>query len=164
MKLNSKNIFARYYNWIYGELPNDVCSFFWGSLFIVLAFPFVVPGRLLHSEHETGGVSCAAAGGVVYLWYFLCVGLGLEIYSRYLGVDKEVYDQFVLSLSGLQFFVFMPILGAMLCVIAIGAMYLIITGLFKLMTSKVKKPIVLQNTSDFIGAIRRKHCTKIDWE
>lgn len=165
MKLNSKNIFARYYNWIYGELPNDVCSFFWGSLFIILAFPFVVMGRLIfHNRHDTSFGSCFGSGLLVWLLYGTSLGVGIKVQSWYLGIGNDAYTQFVMSRTAAQFLLVAPLIGATILALITGTVVLVVYGIIKLSSSDTRKPVILQNTQDFIGAIRRKHCTKIDWE
>lgn len=165
MKLNSKNIFARYYNWIYGELPNDVCSFFWGSLFIVLAFPFVVTGRLLfHDKYDTSFGSCFCGGLFVWFLYGASLGVGIRFQGWYLELENDAYSQFVMSRTAVQFFLVAPLIGATILALIVGTVVLVVYGIIKLSSSDTRKPVILQNTQDFIGAIRKKHCTKIDWE
>jgi hypothetical protein len=166
MKLNSKNIFARYYRWIYGDLPNDLCGFFWGLVFAIGLSVFVVPGRLFHSKDNTGAGSCLGAGVFFYIVYLASMGLGVRLYAWFSGIaeEGELYSQFLQSLDALQFLVYMPLIGAVTIALCIGVIYLTIISIIKLSDKDFDKPKLIQNTSDWVGAIRKKHCTKINWK
>lgn len=43
MNISEKNVLARFYKWSYGELPQDFCTLFWGSLLSLVLLPFHAP-------------------------------------------------------------------------------------------------------------------------
>lgn len=167
MKL-SKN-YAVFYKLIYGELPKDVCTFFWGSLFALALSPLLLPGRLWMRGFE----KILGAGILTWAPYFLFMMLGFHSYAKYLGIDKlESYT--VLNLEAWQIFLLMPLagLGAVLaiaatCFLVVGIPY----GIYWLLSlgvssagGAVKETTFAQNTRDFVGAVRGKYCTRINWK
>lgn len=173
MKLNKNNLFARYYEWIYGNLPNDVCSFFWGSVLAIGLFPILVTGRLLcGSYYEFGKV--LGAGLLAWFIYSATVFLGLIMYAGFiLDLDEkgfsfsEHYHLLGLSWYGLLFGMPLVLIGVVVggfLVVAtpLGIIWLIFK-LFKVTVSTTPATVVIQNTKDVVGAVRGKYCTKITW-
>src|SRR5690349_972462 len=92
MKISKQNWFARYYNWLNGELPNDICSFFWGSVLIIGLFPMLVPGRLVvnyRSKSDYFGIS-------FFLWmaYLMLLVVGAKMTDS-LGYEFTHWTGFI---------------------------------------------------------------------
>jgi uncharacterized integral membrane protein len=166
MNLSSKNLFARYYNWIYGELPNDLCSFFWGTLFASGLFLFYVPGRICNPK----GTSRFWAGLGVWAAYFFLVYVGIHLLVVvWYDIPKEEFNDFLLSLSGWQVFLIAPLVSAIMFATVIGSFVGFVVGFIKVEEyyrekSETNSPTLIQNTKDIVGAIRGKYCTKINWK
>jgi len=144
-------LLGRYYNWIYSEYPNDLCTFFWGTLLALLFAFILIPGRLLRNEYDdtsdtySKGLVCWGVFAIVYhitkntsillnpfIALFLLLGTGILIWGTIVG-------------------------GCW------GIVYIVERRREK-NYYKEYKPSLLSKTSDVIGAIRGKYCTKIDWE
>lgn len=154
MTLSKNNWFARYYNWIYGNYPKDVCSFFWGSLYALVVFFFVVPGRLaLNEDDRHSPVAQFFTGLALVIMTLVVIAAGNGILDKF---GYQFINLWGVIFGGLA-------IGLILCAAIVGIfylIYLIVAGLGK--TSRVvSEASFVQNTSDFVGAIRRKHCTKI---
>lgn len=157
MTLSKNNWFAIYYSWIYGEYPNDVCSFFWGTLLLVLLAPFVIVGKLIaivsnDSDIENSRVTMIIIGAFIWLILAVITALG----------------NVVLSLLGYEFVGgWATIFGGFgLGVLFLLNIFIILYLIFLLVraTGNISKPIVVDNTVDFIAAVRGKYCTKITWK
>lgn len=164
MILNKKNWFARYYNWVTGKYPKDVCSFFWGSITFILLSPFIFVGRLIPDACKSANylVVMQTSKGLVTLFL---VGL-LSFILGSLG-------NAVLGLFGYKFiYVWVKILGGIgLGILTIALLVVLVIGIYKLfMLTKrgvgyvVPETHIIDNTVDFIGAIKGKYCTKITWK
>ncbi len=89
MNIKKSNLFARYYNWFYGAYPNDLCSFFWGTLFIVL-FPIIsIPGKVIAPFTDFGEstFSKVLSGVLFWIGYVAMIAVGHGLLNRlgYLG-------------------------------------------------------------------------------
>src|SRR5688572_30790810 len=152
MNLNKKNLFARYYNWIYENYPNDICSFFWSSIWIILLFPFFVIGRLSYfgktgwdysADHSLG------RGFAFWIAYFLMLLVGQGIMSKF-GYNP-------VGFSG--FFLLAPIIGIVIMSVFAGVFIGITAGGVYLYENRKDKPRKTP-VRDWIGAIRGKYCTR----
>ena len=165
MELNEKNWFAKYYNWIYDGLPNDVCTFFWGTLLIVLIHPIIIPGRVC-KEWGDGfgnylGKGIACWFGIAILAVFGMPGIQFIFGKEWLNTVPFIWGFLALLLSGIV------LIGTIVGIIA-----LILYSVYKYQKYKRNKPYVYieptptiwDKTGDFIGAIRGKYCTKITWK
>lgn len=161
MKINSKNLFARYYKWMYGKLPNDLCSFFWGSLFAITLKLIYIPGRVFNPN----GSSRFWAGLGVWAAYFLLVSLGESIYSSWLGVPHEKEMEFIMGLPWYTLFVIMPLISAVVISFFFAIVAGIIVLIIRIETSGIHVPSgkFIGSAKDWVGAIRGKYCTKITW-
>ena len=174
MNLSKNNLFARYYQWIYGNLPNDICSFFWGSVLAIGLLPIVAVGRLFHDRWELHFGKVLGAGLLFWIVYSVATLLGLIWYANFVldlgdkGFQFSDYHLLNLPWYGLAFgmpLVFIGIVLACLLIVAVpvGIIYLI-CRVFGVGVSAAQRTVVAQNTADFVGAIRRKHCVKINWD
>jgi hypothetical protein len=156
MKLNKNNWFARYYNWIYGEYANDVCSFFWGTVFAIIFSFICVPGRLLAYLFDGKPYS---NGILFWLGYLAAFIIGISCYSKWIEVEELSFED--LTVFGGWGFAVFPLIGliASALVVAFGGGFVALL----IYLSERDKPTLVQNTSDWVGAIRKKHCTKINW-
>jgi hypothetical protein len=171
MKISAKNLFARYYNWIYGELPNDVCSFFWGSVLAIGLFPILALGRIW-MDNSFGNI--LGLGLFHYIGYGILLITGVDPYGEiFMGIKNVEYfhQVFDMNPSNLEIFLYMPLTGLLilLCIgLTAGSIILGIYGLFSFTLGTVSVTIsgaeLIRNTKDVVGAIRRKHCTKIIWK
>lgn len=151
MKINKNNLFARYYQWIYGSLPNDVCSFFWGSLFALGLFFLLVPGRLIVSgSYDKSVVQQFFLGFFSWLVYGVCISVGIALVGAF-GYE-------FINLWGYL------LLGALIGAAVIATVGFAIAVTVYVSVEKLPETTVVQNTKVFIGAVKRDHCTKINWE
>lgn len=158
MTLNKNNWFAIYYNWIYLSYPKDVCSFFWGSVIAILLGPFIILGLLTAIASDDyilrrSIIGQTMMGIVIYIMLFLIAGLG----------------NFVLSVFGYEFiYLWSIILGG----IGLGILSLlfgvaIMRGIFLLIRKSVgavPQTHIIDNTVDFVAAVKGKYCTPIKWK
>ncbi len=170
MILNKNNWFAMYYNWIYGNYPNDVCSFFWGALFALLFAPFIVPGKLILSFHpgynspwndiKNAWVLQMLVAVATFFVFYLIALLGngmLNIFGyEFLYLWSVVFGGLLI---GLLMLVNIAIVIILLYLIGKG-----IVRLFQKTGEVIPETHIIDNTKDFIGAIRGKYCTKITWK
>lgn len=159
MNISEKNLFAIYYKWIYGKLPYDLCSFFWGTLFAVLLAPFYVVGRLVNLE----GSARFWPGVLAWFVYFVLLFIGVNLLQGWYGVKKGEEIEFCLSLSWYTVWIIAPILGSLLIVLVFGFIGLVAYCVETIKDRRESRIPRSSNTKDFIGAIRRKYCVKIKW-
>jgi len=153
MNIKKNNLLARYYRWIYGNLPIDLCSFFWGSVFAILLFFLLVPGRLFTSRYDDVYYK-GFVGSLCWVGYISAVVIGN-------GLVGEFGYQFI-NLWGIL------LLGPLMVVvlIAVGGFAIFggIGGTIYILKEKVPNTSLAQNTKNWVGAIRGKYCTKITWK
>jgi len=158
MNLNKNNWFARYYNWMHGNFPNDVCTFFWRSLFAILLAPIVVPGRIVVGRQELF-IGKFVIGIILWLFSVIITKVGQVLIGDY-SQDLNVFVKFILYFST----------GLLLVSIFIGVCIGIYFLCKKIKDKRDEKPYnpdyksFAEKTGDFIGAIRGKYCTKITWK
>ena len=158
MTLNKNNWFAIYYNWIYLSYPKDVCSFFWGSVIAILLGPFVIPGLLLAIANDDyslrrSTIGQTVIGIVIYLMLFLIAGLGNAVLSIF---GYEFIYLWSIILGGIGLGILFLLFG-----IAIGySIFLLI----RKSVGAVPQTHIIDNTIDFVAAIKGKYCTKITWK
>lgn len=170
MRINKNNLFARYYEWIYGSLPDDLCSFFWGTLYALGLSPILVVGRLWLERWGVNVWKCLGAGILTWLAYGFVITMGLVMYAQYIldledGFSfREHYHLLNLTWYGLLLGMPLVFIGALLVCIAIVAIPVsliwLICKLFKVTVSTT----LAQNTKDLVGSIRGKYCTRINWK
>jgi hypothetical protein len=173
MNLSKSNLFGRFYNWMYGEYPPDVCTFFWTMVYTVLFSIVVIPGRALCNLDKQCWEFEKYSAGKHFTYGFttlmlnlLCVAVG-NMVIRLFGYEFVHVGIFLLGIP----------LGALVIAIMIGLVALIIAGIqwygeYKrekrreaIMIGAYRyKPSFRDNLSDWIGAIRQKHCTKLNWK
>lgn len=159
MTLNKNNYFAKYYNWVYGYYPQDVCSFFWGSILGIGLGVFMTPTKLIaflfdpdYDFNKRDVVVYSLSGLVFYLLSTLVILTG----SLVLGIFGYEFTYWWSLIFG-GFF-----LGGLLIISIILAGWGIVS-LFKRTKTKLPETHLIDNTVDFIAAIRGKYCTKITW-
>lgn len=162
MEIKEKNLFARYYDWMYDDLPDDVCTFFWGSVFIILFSPILIPGRLMGSYYDGFG-DYFGKGFMAWLLFFLLALFGVPFW-------KLFGEEFINSLPVIIQLLILAFAGALQALVAVG----IGAGIYysyqfykkhrKISPIEEEKPTFWEKTGDFIGAIRGKYCTKITWK
>lgn len=184
MKLNPNNIFARYYRWIYGALPADICSFFWGTVAIILLSPIVIIGRLIWFADHKGFKNEIRNGGNFYL-----VNLAMMVVGA-MATSKNSESLNDLPLWKVLMFLWLIGFGIFLCIAILIALVIGIVWFAeyrKKQLRKRQKEIIAtygydywydhfiapkqkpdrvtfrEKLSIWIGAIRQKHCTKIEW-
>lgn len=163
MKLSTKNIFAKYYKWLHGKLPNDVCSFFWGILLPSLGCLFYIPGRLIEGANDNSS-NKMKSGIMSYLFIIGFICFGSLFYSKEQMMSFNSIWILLLILFGTG-------LGLVVCIIASIAVVALLykwndNRKYKLRLSKPQQPTISrsENIKIWIGAIRKKHCTKIEWD
>lgn len=158
MTISTKNIFARYYKWVYGKLPNDLCSFFWGTVFAVVAGVFIIPGRLWTGRYTSTAEKffMGILAWVIYL-ALICAGIGA---LDKLGLGLRLY-----TFWGI--FIVSPLVAALgvLTITAVGGglMY----SIYQVSNAPNKSERIgkaVQTTKDFWASIKGKYCTKINWK
>jgi hypothetical protein len=171
MQLNSKNLIALYYRWIYAKLPNDICSYFWGTVLILLISPIVIPGRIFQFIDYGEGLKDNIKNGLkVYLVYLGLLAVGAIVYQelKWARPDDIIELFILLPLSGLGAILSIAILGALVLLICVGVGWAI-----KKISEKREDyeeseiegiPPDPSKISLWVGAIRKKHCTKITWK
>ena len=156
MKLSKSNLFARYYNWIYETLPNDICSLFWGSVFAIGLSVFIVPGQLVTPSNK--GVGTKLGNGILlWLAYLFLVMVGNGIISKFGYQFVGFWGIFGLA----------ALFGALIIGLSIGIPVAFVIGgivTHEKVTETQAYDSIKERTSDFVGAIRQKHCTKINWK
>src|SRR5687767_78930 len=88
MTINKNNWFAMYYNWVFGNYPHDICSFFWGSVMIILLAPFLIPGKLVmlmdhNNEDDYSYGLQTMLGGFLWLVYAIISGVGIIVLDAF---------------------------------------------------------------------------------
>lgn len=182
MELNKKNWLGMYYNLVYGDYPNDVCSFFWGTLLIVLLSPIMSIGGFMNksasysmwSDKTENFFKSLLWGIVIYALYGMLLSMGASIYGSYIGMSETHFTELYNLIGGLKFFLLIPLLGiGMLLIVALSIA--IIAGICagvkwiydkiveKKEESNVKVPYA-QNVGDFVGAVKGKYCCRIIWK
>ena len=160
MKLKETNWLGRYYNWIYSEYTNDLCTFFWGTLLALLFAFILIPGRLLRNEYDD--TSDTYSKGLVC--WLVCWGVfAIVVLTGSIPYNKEYFNSLnpfiaLFLLLGTGILIWGTIVGG-----CWGIVYIVERRREK-NYYKEYKPSLLSKTSDVIGAIRGKYCTKIDWE
>lgn len=158
MKRN--NIFAKYYKWIYNNLPNDSCSFFWGSLLIITLSPIFILGRLICNKYNDETPKRFAVGLLIWVTTFYMILVGILPIILIMG--KEY-------LQSLNIFIII-LLSFLSGVITLGILGGIVWGSYYLNERRVEhsyssnEPSYVEKISDWIGTIRGKYCTKINWK
>ena len=152
---NKKNWFARYYNWIYNGFPNDVCTFFWGTLFAILCSLLFIPGRLSYfgkPEWDYSGENSLGRGFVIIIVYFLALMGGVSVMYKFGYEPLGLLGNWILA----------PIIGLitfiLFIVIIVGP---IVGGVYYI---ENRKKSYSTPGKDWWGAIRGKYCTKITWK
>lgn len=156
MNLSTKNIFARYYKWVYGELPNDLCSFFWGTLFAVVTGVFIIPGRLWTGRYASTAEKFLM-GIIAWFIYFLLISAGVFVVDE-LGLRLDTFW---------GIFIVSPLVGALgvLIIIAVGGgLGYSIYQVSNAPNKSEKIGSAVQTIKDLWASIKGKYCTKINWK
>jgi len=156
MNLSTKNIFARYYKWVYGELPNDLCSFFWGTLFAVVAGIFIIPGRLWTGRYASTAEKFFM-GLLAWFVYLVLICAGASALNK-LGLRPDTFW---------GIFIVSPLVGALgvLIIMAIiGGVWYSIHQVSNIPNKSEKIGNAVQTTKDLWASIKGKYCTKINWK
>ena len=155
MNIKKSNLFASYNNWIYGEYPKDVCSFFWGSLFAIGLFFFIVPGRLVSSDKNAG--KHLGYGILLWIAYLFLVLIGNGVIMKFGYEFVGFWGIFGLGL----------LLGAGVVAVGFGGLFLVV-GVPMYIQQQVSESnsynSITTKTKDWVGAIRGKYCVKISWK
>lgn len=159
MTLSINNLFGKFYNWIYLSYPNDVCSFFWGTVIAILLLPFILPGKLIgylsdDYQIERSIVGQALIGVGIYFVSFIIIMLGNAVLEVFFGYEFIYLWSVILGGLGLG------LLALVNFVIIIAVIYLA----FRAGGQTISHTGVIDNTADFVGAIKGKYCTKITWK
>jgi hypothetical protein len=176
MTLNKKNWIAMYYNWIHGNYPKDVCTFFWGSLIAIILSPIISMGRILLNNDFGRNIVFLQAmiGSISSILLMIVCALGNTIMEKMMGYEfiymwTKIIGGFFVGLFSLI------IIGGMMAGIffGIGWMRGKVQEIkynkwqeenIKVSSGRPRKPTFMENTKSLIGAIRGKYCTKITWE
>lgn len=171
MNLNKNNLFARYYNWIYRHYPDDICSFFWGTVLIVVLCPFFIPGKLFFSTNDSLG-DIIAKSVAFWVTLLVCMVFGLIPYG---GSLKEWF----MTLPNIVQITLLIVTGAveiaLVVCIGVGIYYIAeyrreskrqrYLRLMEETNYQYEEPPTMgEKVGNFIGAIRGKYCTKITWK
>lgn len=158
MNLSRNNWFGMYYNWIYRTYPNDLCSFFWGTLLILLLFPIIVPGRIFARSFMDQEISTYILYSIIF-WF-------VDIIFTVLGVSL-IHELGYSYTSMLWLLVSAPILGLIIIGLAGGVVVGTVAGGIYTVQLAGKTDVYTttkEKARDFVGAIRGKYCTKITWK
>lgn len=168
MTLSRNNWFARYYLITNDYLPDDLCSFFWGTFFSVMLAPFTLVGgisaRLTDWSRSTH--KCFWYGILTYLFYAILVLTGASLYSSwFLGLDK-ITEEFWGLVTNLQIYLWFPLLALVVVTLGFGAFAAVVVSIIYISERDVRLPEikVFRNTRDLVGAIKGKYCTPIKWK
>lgn len=160
MTLNKNNWIVRYYYWINSEYPTNLCPFFWGSLLIIVLFPFMVLGRVLIGKKDPDAyeslpkLSYFTCSAMVYLFWFIFAGFGNSL--------MKIYGYEFTHWTGVVFLgLLMGIVHTGLFLGFIYGIYWIYSKIAKATRLKMPETHVIQNTKDIFAAITDKYCTKI---
>lgn len=177
MELSSKNIFARYYKFIHCALPSDVCSFFWGTVLIILLSPVVVVGRLVWFADHDGLKNELGNGVKVYIGYLIVWLIG--VFGLTQNMEIKTLTDFIdlFTITQIIFLPFLTGIALSLLMAVCLAFVLFCAWLGELIERYIKKkrrekrndydPIFEKGPSRLSiwwGAIRNKYCTKIEWK
>jgi hypothetical protein len=172
MELSKNNIFVRYYNWIYNKYPNDICSFFWGSLFIILTAPFISLGTFIDRKSDPKSYKYDYPEYIaVRIFYGMIIPLFLYILIE---TGNGILELFKYEFTHWLSIVFG---GLFLGILAFSTVIGIFYGLYVLISlsliyrrdrmhkvvfeKKQKGPTFMDNFKSFVAAIRGKYCSKI---
>lgn len=168
MNLSTKNIFARYYKWVYGELPNDLCSFFWGTVFAVVTGVFIIPGRLWTDRYDSTAEKFFMG---IFAWfiYFVLTHAGVGALGK-LGLRLDTFwgiyivSPFVGALGVLGVLIIMAVVGRLGCFIYQVSIERFIYQASNVPNKSEKIGSAVQTTKDLWASIKGKYCTKINWK
>jgi len=176
IELNDTNWFARYHKFIYGELPDNFCPFFWQLLAAILLFPLVIPSEI-QNNYLTDGRSKRPLYAKIVI--SLLIYIGLILTAGFGGsIMEEIWSAEVIhgwNLGGWLILIslvcgILTIVGALVCIVLILGGYSYIHD--ELRERKFKKKFknaqsIPQGPSQLrlmIDNIRSKYCTKIVWK
>lgn len=159
MTLTKNNYLARYYNYVYGIYPNDICSFFWGGLLAIILSPLLLYGKLFvyhiagEKSFRYSYVYLSIMGLVFYLLTVTSIMAGNSILEEWFGYEFIYWWSQIFG--GL-------ILGLLAIVLALVGIVSIV-GLL-IYSERVRSPKFVQDSKDVVAAIRGKYCVKINWK
>lgn len=154
MTLSIKNPLVQYYNWMYNELPNDICSFFWGTILSVIFFVLYIPGRLLPIKPME---KLIVLKGIIFWFlatFLTMIGWSVTIEAmNNLFFLMDIWKYFLIGLG-----IMAGAIGVFLLAfsIAFGTVYGIY---YTYNVVKGARPTTVMR--DTWNAIRGKYCTKI---
>jgi hypothetical protein len=184
MELSKRNVFVRYYEFVYNNEPNDICSLFWGSVIGLLLSLFAVPGiYIMRNQYDfryISGLSRSLLASlvmtIVYGLMFVIIAVGnrlLEIFGyKFTHWTGVVFGGLGIGLS----------LIALIFGFVLGCWYIsskiseykdkkreerYLQNLANSESGEVeleKKTNYFQNFKDIIAAIRGKYCIKITYK
>jgi hypothetical protein len=176
-----KNWFGKYYDWVYTEYPENICTFFWGTLTITLLFPLVIPGTLIVSRRERMYIP----GGMIVFFSSLLTCILFLFAAVIINLGNAVLEIFEYKLIHWAAFIFGGLLVGLLTIAVIVGMALLFyilyvyiqerkrfrrekkrleekmnTGSYEVYTPS---STIWENIASSIGAIRGKYCSRITW-
>lgn len=179
MEINKNNWFARYFNWIYEEYPENICKFFWGSVLAMVLFFIVVPGRIWSEKimKKTWDYQPYPTGLVMWVAYILLSALGMN-FLKLFSINETLLSVFTIG----------TLFGIITMGIMVGIIILVCyltdkyknykrkkyrekvdrayqdPKLYEQYIKEMNKPSFADNLAKWIGAIKGKYCTKIIWK
>ncbi len=169
MELKENSFLAKYYRFMFDNLPKDFCTLFWNILFATIFFPLTIayyPFAESWNKNAFPLVVRAIFGAIVWMFATLLGVLG-AVQLEKLGWEGFIKLSFFLVVPiGL---VFIILAFAIIIAIAVGTGYGI-SKVWKAAFPKKEKnyedevTTPLSKLSIIWSTIRNKYCTKIDWK
>lgn len=155
-------IYKYFYNIDNNELPDNLCAYFYKSLFSILLFIpyalFEIPSRVFPDVGRNTNVNKIFRGLVFYFGIFLIISFFIkiiEIFYYDFNLHPKLDKCIILGFS-------------MVCIIIMFGIFVLIGYLFKTIKNKFfHKHNESQKTNlllEFIKAKKNKYCPKIEWK
>lgn len=150
MEIKKSNLLGRFYEFFHGELPNDVCSFFWGVVWSLLFLPVVLLGRLINMLDGEKRPSFKKNFGSGFAVSITC----LFLLMGGVGLAEKI---------NLMVWWFYAIVAPIIFLIVFGLVIGII-GLTAWFFDEGAGSKIGDSTSAILGAVKKNYCTKINWK
>ena len=160
MEINKNSFLARYYMFMFDDLPKDFCTLFWNTLIATIFLPITIVIFWIPNWSKKSMIVKILYG--IIFWILLLVGgiAGGSLIEKIGWTNFLKMSMFLVIPLG---FIALFILILTIVGIGIGICYIVERGFLKL--SKIglnkEKPSKL---SIIWSTIRNKYCTKINWK
>lgn len=151
-------IYMSTYSVAYYELPKDLCSFFWKSLFSMILLPFAwvshIFNILAHRSRPDNGMP--AFLGIVISILMLTIGFAMTLGSNYR--DSSIFFKYLVGLIS-----FTVIVAVILGLEFLAHTIARFVGRFRTDEYKPKKEKQSGMIATYWKAFKEKHCPRIEW-